>query len=75
MSSMNEIINTLNMKISAYEKIIGEQALEIAKLKEEKSKTIEFVQEYCNGIYDSYDQKILELLGGEYVPSENKDKI
>lgn len=41
---MNKIIEELYDKIDAQDKIINEQVLEIARLKEEKAKVIEYIK-------------------------------
>ena len=74
---MNKEIELLNKKIEAQDKIINTQALEIARLKEDKKKAIEYIKKHsnCSGyfedgkmiidniesIYGGYE--LLEILG------------
>ena len=72
---MNKIISELYDKIDAQDKIINEQALEIAKLKEEKAKAIEYIKENDLYVYipdndlnmdyeELANDKLLEILEG-----------
>lgn len=73
----NNLINNLYYKLDAQDKIINTQALEIARLKEDKKKAIEYIKKHsnCSGyfedgkmiidniesIYGGYE--LLEILG------------
>lgn len=64
----NDLINELNNKIDAQDKIINTQVLEIARLKEDKKKVWEWViykQQHSIEPYISTDEldEILEILG------------
>lgn len=64
----NEKINELNNIIDAKDKIINEQALEIARLKEKIDKVVEYIKE--TGLYCDYGdlchkdaEELFEILG------------
>ena len=67
---MNKEIELLNKKIDAQDKIINTQALEIAKLKEEKTKAIEYIKSHTDKLktirvpkIDFDYSELLEILG------------
>ena len=57
---MNKEIEMLNKKIDAQDKIINEQVLEIARLKEDKRKAIEYIK---SNELDIVMVELLEILG------------
>ena len=71
----NDLINELHNKLDAQDKIINTQALEIAKLKEEKQQAIEYINKRMvhEGEYwirkayhfrnTEYGKDLLEILG------------
>ena len=73
----NDLINELYKKLDAQDKIINTQALEIAKLKEEKQQAIEYINKRMvhEGEYwirkayhfrnTEYGKDLLEILGGK----------
>ena len=58
---MNKEIEMLYTKLDAQDKIINTQALEIARLKEDKKKAIEWVKK--NQYYFPKPIELLEILG------------
>ena len=51
----NELTNELNKKLDAQDKIINEQALEIARLKEDKQKALEYIKNNKDNTYQTLD--------------------
>lgn len=60
---MNETIETLYNNLDAKDKIINEQALEIAKLKEEKKKAIEYINTTDKWLCRVNDNLCVETIG------------
>jgi len=71
---MNKEIELLYKKLDAQDKIIDEQALEMAQLKEDKKKAIEYIQNHqlvfelsskkqISSWFDMFYKELLEILG------------
>lgn len=67
---MNKEIELLNKKIEAQDKIINTQALEIARLKEDKKKAIEYIELWhyrndyrVNSFTKGVKEDLLKILG------------
>lgn len=70
---MNKIISELYDKIDAQNKIINEQALEIARLKEEKAKAIEYIKDKLSSLNmnKSAIMRIVEPSNGHLLADVN----
>ena len=59
----NSLVDELYKIIEAKDKIINIQALEIAKLKDDKKRAREYIKNEANRFYCKEDYELLEILG------------
>lgn len=60
---MNKKIEMLYNVLDNKDKIINEQVLEIAKLKDDKKRAREYIKNEANRFYCKEDYELLEILG------------
>lgn len=59
----NSLVDELYKIIEAKDKIINIQALEIAKLKDDKKRAREYIKNEANRFYCKEDYELLDILG------------
>lgn len=61
----NSLVDELYKIIEAKDKIINIQALEIAKLKDDKKRAREYIKNEANRFYCKEDYELLKILGDD----------